>query len=58
MSGCDITKDERKFATSSWDKHIYVWDIATGEYRSKGPSLLAYAHEGSLSCCKFSPDGR
>ena len=33
VSSCDITKDERKFATTSWDKNICIWDIATGSYR-------------------------
>lgn len=58
VSGCDITKDERKFATAAWDKNICIWDIATGTYRSKGPVKLTSAHEGSVSCCKFSQDGK
>ena len=58
VSNCDITRDERKFATSSWDKNICVWDIATGTYRSKGPTKLCAGHEGSISCCKFSSDGK
>lgn len=57
VSNCDITRDERKFASSSWDKSICIWDIATGSYRSKGPAKLLAAHDGSISCCKFSSDG-
>ncbi|XP_060599934.1 WD repeat-containing protein 88-like [Ruditapes philippinarum] len=57
VSSCDITKDERKFASASWDKNICIWDIATGTYRSKGPAKLCAGHEGSVSCCKFSNDG-
>ncbi|KAL4235037.1 WD repeat-containing protein 88 [Mactra antiquata] len=57
VSGCDITRDERKFVTGGWDKNVCVWDIATGTYRSKGPVKLNGAHEGSVSCVKFSPDG-
>lgn len=57
VSSCDITNDERKFATGSWDKNICIWDIATGTYRSKGPVKLCAGHEGSISCCRFSPDG-
>lgn len=57
VSSCDITKDERKFATTSWDKNVCIWDIATGSYRSKGPSKLSASHEGSISSCKFSADG-
>ncbi|WAR12065.1 WDR88-like protein [Mya arenaria] len=57
ISCCDITQDERRFATGSWDKTMCIWDIATGTYRSKGPARLQSAHEGSINCCKFSPDG-
>lgn len=57
VSSCHITKDERKFATASWDKNICIWDIATGQYRSKGPVKLSGSHEGSVSCCRFSSDG-
>ncbi|XP_052230861.1 WD repeat-containing protein 88-like isoform X2 [Dreissena polymorpha] len=57
VSCCDMTKDERRFATGAWDKNMCIWDIATGTYRSKGPVRLSAAHEGSITCCKFSPDG-
>lgn len=57
IADCDITKDERKFATVAWDKNVCIWDIATGAYRSKGPSKLCASHEGSISSCKFSQDG-
>ncbi|BFZ13208.1 hypothetical protein BsWGS_16247 [Bradybaena similaris] len=57
VSSCSITKDERKFATASWDKMIQLWDVATGTYRSKGPSVLKGVHDGSISCCEFSNDG-
>lgn len=33
ISCCDISHDERKFATGSWDKTVNIWDIATGSYR-------------------------
>lgn len=56
-SCCDITRDERKFATAGWDKIVCIWDIATGNYRSKGPIKMTGVHEGSISCCQFSPDG-
>ncbi|KAK7475528.1 hypothetical protein BaRGS_00033217 [Batillaria attramentaria] len=52
-----ITKDERKFATSSWDKSVCIWDISTGMYRSRGPTLLKGSHEGSISSCHLSSDG-
>ncbi|KAK3592529.1 hypothetical protein CHS0354_039876 [Potamilus streckersoni] len=58
IADCDFSPDERKFATASWDKNIQVWDIATGTYRSKGPSTLHGSHEGSVSCCRFSNDGQ
>lgn len=57
VSSCAITYDERKFATASWDKTILLWDVATGMYRSKGPTVLKGSHEGSVSCCQFSNDG-
>ncbi|KAL5021243.1 hypothetical protein ScPMuIL_000398 [Solemya velum] len=57
ISSCDVSFDERKFATVSWDKTVDLWDIATGGYRSKGPSSLEGSHEGSLSSCQFSGDG-
>ncbi|RUS84992.1 hypothetical protein EGW08_007237 [Elysia chlorotica] len=57
ISSCAITGDERKFATASWDKSIRLWDVATGMYRSKGPSTMSGGHDGSISCCQFSGDG-
>ncbi|XP_059140852.1 WD repeat-containing protein 88-like [Physella acuta] len=57
VSSCDISHDERNFATASWDKTILLWDVATGMYRSKGPTMLKGGHDGSVSCCQFSSDG-
>lgn len=57
ISSCSITNDERKFATASWDKRILLWDVATGMYRSQGPTPLKGGHDGSISCCDFSSDG-
>ncbi|XP_033754028.1 WD repeat-containing protein 88-like [Pecten maximus] len=57
ISSCDVTFDERKFATGSWDKTVGIWDIATGGYRSKGPLTLSGSHDGSVSSCAFSNDG-
>lgn len=33
IADCDISFDERKFATASWDKTVKIWDVATGAYR-------------------------
>lgn len=33
-----------------------IWDISTGAYRLKGPTIRENGHEGSISCCKISPD--
>ncbi|KAK0051368.1 WD repeat-containing protein 88 [Biomphalaria pfeifferi] len=57
VADCDITNDERNCATASWDKTIGVWDVSTGMYRSKGPTVLKGSHDGSVSCCQFSNDG-
>ncbi|KAK7114294.1 WD repeat-containing protein 88-like [Littorina saxatilis] len=57
ISDCSISMDERKFATSSWDKTIQIWDIATGMYRSKGPTVLKGSHDGSVTACNFTDDG-
>ncbi|XP_050396668.2 WD repeat-containing protein 88 [Patella vulgata] len=57
VSDCSISGGERKFATTSWDKSIQIWDIATGMYRSRGPESLRGGHEGSVSCCDFTQDG-
>lgn len=40
VSNCAFTTDERIIATSSWDKTLLIWDIATGSYRKNGPSAL------------------
>ena len=56
VSNHSCSLDERFLATTSWDKSINVWDIATGEYRLKGPHMLTAGHEGCASCCKFSND--
>jgi WD40 repeat protein len=57
ISACTTTMDERKFATASWDKMINIWDIATGMYRSKGPTALKGCHDGSVLACDFTDDG-
>jgi WD40 repeat protein len=40
IADCDISFDERKFATASWDKTVKIWDVATGAYRSLIVSFL------------------
>ncbi|ESO98357.1 hypothetical protein LOTGIDRAFT_203725 [Lottia gigantea] len=57
VSDCSMSGGERKFATTSWDKSVHIWDIATGMYRSNGPETLKGSHEGSVSCCDFTEDG-
>jgi WD40 repeat protein len=49
-------KEDRNFATCSWDKRIQIYDVATGMYRQKGPKTLENGHEGSISCCYLSKD--
>lgn len=34
-----------------------MWDVKTGEFRSRGPVTLNQGHEGSVSSCCFSQDG-
>lgn len=57
VSSASFSQDERHLATSSWDKNVCVWDISTGQYRLQGPEKIEKAHQGSVSCCKFSEDG-
>ena len=39
-------------------KNIAFYDISTGMYRSEGPTIAERAHDGCISCCHFSGDGR
>lgn len=57
ISDCCFTSDGRYLCTASWDRSLKIWDVKTGEFRSRGPVTLNQGHEGSVSSCCFSQDG-
>lgn len=35
-----------------------VWDVSCGTFRTQGPLTLSKGHEGCISSCVFSDDGK
>ena len=56
VSSCTFTPNGHFLCTASWDKSLMLYDVATGEFRERGPTKLV-GHEGCISSCACSPDG-
>ena len=57
VSSCTFTTNDHLLCTASWDKSLMLYDVATGEFRTRGPARLV-GHEGCISSCAYSPDGK
>ncbi|KAK3733986.1 hypothetical protein QZH41_009841 [Actinostola sp. cb2023] len=49
---CHPDSANRKLASGSWDKYLYVWEVETGQI------LWSAIHEGIVTACHFSSDGK
>ncbi|CAF2130374.1 unnamed protein product [Rotaria magnacalcarata] len=58
VSNCTFNQCEHLYATCSWDRTVLLYDIATGRFRHEGPLALPKLHQGSISTCHMSIDGK
>jgi len=59
VSHCEFSKNQSLLATTSWDKTVRLWDISTGQFRTRGSKVLYEGgHLGCVSCCEFTKDDR
>ncbi|KAK2529938.1 hypothetical protein Q9233_006323, partial [Columba guinea] len=52
ISECNLTPDDRRVVTSSYDKTVKAWDMETGKM------LWTVEHEGIVTSCNISCDAR
>jgi WD40 repeat protein/serine/threonine protein kinase len=53
VASADVSHDDRRVVTGSWDRTAKIWDTETGDVIAKLDGL----HEGSINSVAFSPDG-
>lgn len=56
VSSCAFAPNGHLLCTASWDKSLMLYNVATGEFRTRGPTTHV-GHEGCISSCVYSPDG-
>ncbi|XP_006819827.2 WD repeat-containing protein 88-like [Saccoglossus kowalevskii] len=52
VTSCSMKHDNTKFVSSSWDKTVTMWDVETAKILWQGH------HDGIVTCCKFSNNGK